>query len=60
VSFKTAAGDETFAAGDAYYIAPGHTPVLYADTEIVEFSPTNKLQQTIEVVSKNMESAEGG
>ncbi len=55
VSFKTADGEETFEAGDAYYVPPGHTPVLYAGTEIVEFSPTDELQQTIEVVTKNME-----
>jgi hypothetical protein len=57
VSFKTAEGEETFETGNAYYISPGHTPVLYAGTEIVEFSPTKELQQTMEVVSKNMESA---
>jgi hypothetical protein len=31
--------------------------VLYAGTEIVEFSPTEQLQQTLEVVTKNMEAA---
>ena len=54
VSFKTADGEETFEAGDAYYVPPGHTPVLYAGTEVVEFSPTDELQRTVEVVSKNM------
>ena len=57
VSFKTADGEETFETGDAYYVAPGHTPVLYAGTEIVEFSPTTELEQTMGVVSKNMEAA---
>ena len=57
VSFKTADGEETFETGDAYYVGPGHTPVLYAWTEIVEFSPTKELQQTMEVIEKNMESA---
>jgi hypothetical protein len=57
VSFKTADGEETFETGDAYYVGPGHTPVLYAGTEIVEFSPTKELQQTMEVIEKNMESA---
>jgi hypothetical protein len=46
-----------FGAGDAYYAGPGHTPVLYAGTEVVEFSPTEELGRTLEVVSKNMESA---
>lgn len=57
VTFKTADGDETYEAGDAYYVGPGHTPVLYAGSETVEFSPTEKLQQTIEVVTKNMQAA---
>lgn len=58
VGFKTADGEETFEAGDAYYIPPGHTPVLYAGTEVVEFSPTDALMRTVEVVSKNMEAAQ--
>ncbi len=57
VTFKTAEGEETFVTGDAYYVAPGHTPVLYAGTEVVEFSPTEQFQQTIDVVTKNMEAA---
>jgi hypothetical protein len=57
VSFKFADREETYEAGDAYFAPPGHTPVLYAGTEIVEFSPTDKLQETIEVVSRNMEAA---
>jgi len=57
VAFRTADGEETFEAGDAYYVGPGHTPVLYAGTEVVEFSPTKELQQTVEVVTKNMEAA---
>jgi len=44
-------------AGDAYYVGPGHTPILYAGTEVIEFSPTKELQQTLEVVEKNMAEA---
>jgi hypothetical protein len=57
VSFKTAEGEETFEAGDGYYMPPGHTPTLYAGTEVVEFSPTEELGRTMEVVQKNMEAA---
>jgi hypothetical protein len=57
VVFKTANGDETFETGDAYYVGPGHTPVLYAGTEVVEFSPTTELQETLAVVEKNMASS---
>jgi hypothetical protein len=58
VKFTFADGhEETYQAGDAYYAPPGHTPALYAGSEVVEFSPTRELQQTIEVVTKNLEAA---
>ena len=49
--------EEVYEAGEAYHAPPGHSPTLYAGTEVVEFSPTEELQQTIEVVSRNMEAA---
>jgi hypothetical protein len=57
VMFSYGDHEETFETGDAYYVPPGHTPTLYAGTEIIEFSPTDELQRTIEVVTKNMEAA---
>ena len=57
VTFRSGDSEEIFETGDAYYVGPGHTPVLYAGTEVVEFSPTDKLAQTMEVVTKNMEAA---
>ena len=59
VAFRSGVGEEVFEAGDAYYVGPGHTPVLYAGTEVVEFSPTDELGRTMEVVTKNMEEMEG-
>jgi hypothetical protein len=49
--------EEVYETGEAYHAPPGHTPTLYAGTEIVEFSPTEPLQQTLEVVTRNMEAA---
>ena len=49
--------EETYEAGDAYYVPPGHTPVHYAGAEIVEFSPTEILGETIPVVMRNLEAA---
>ncbi len=59
VMFRTDDGDEIFEAGDAYHVGPGHTPVTYSGTELVEFSPTEELNRTIEVVTRNMEAASG-
>lgn len=46
---------ETFVAGDAYYVPPGHVPVHYAGAEIVEFSPTDVLEKTMKVVMSNLQ-----
>ena len=58
VAFRSADGEEVFEAGDAYYVGPGHTPVLSAGTEVIEFSPTDELGRTMEVVTTNMEQLE--
>jgi hypothetical protein len=39
VSYQVGGGEETFETGEAYYVPPGHTPTIYAGTELVEFSP---------------------
>ena len=57
IGFRFADREETYEAGDAYYVDPGHTPVCYAGTEIVEFSPTAILNETIPVVLKNLDAA---
>ena len=57
VGFRFSDREETYEAGDAYYVPPGHTPVHYAGAEIVEFSPTHVLGQTIPVVMQNLRTA---
>ena len=46
--------EEVINAGDAYYIVPGHAPVMEAGTEIVEFSPIAAYQKTMEVAERNL------
>lgn len=60
VVFRYDDHEEVFVAGDAYYGAPGHLPLLAAGTEVVEFSPTVELQQTMAVVGRNLEAAKAG
>jgi hypothetical protein len=57
VTYRYADGEETITAGEAYYARPGHTPLLHAGTEVVEFSPTAELHETIAVVTRNLEAA---
>jgi len=52
--------EEVYGAGDAFYIAPGHTPTWVAGTEIVQFSPTADIERTVEVIRANMEAMRGG
>jgi hypothetical protein len=52
--------EETLAAGDAYYLAPGHTTVFDEDTEVVEFSPKGEYQKTIEVAARNVAAMQQG
>jgi hypothetical protein len=51
-------GETIIEAGEAYYTPPGHLPYLYEGTEVIEFSPTKQLQETLAVIEKNL--AESG
>ena len=42
--------DEVFEAGDAFYLPPGHIPVIDAGCEYLQFSPAEPLR----VLSENM------
>jgi hypothetical protein len=57
MTFRFADREETYEAGDAYYVPPGHTPVHHAGSEIVEFSPTDGLMETVAVVMENLNAA---
>ena len=50
--------EETYRAGDAYWIPPGHLPLVFAGAEVVEFSPTDQLRATMAVVGANITAAE--
>jgi hypothetical protein len=52
--YHYADGDDVIEGGGAYYAKPGHTPEIFAGTEVVEFSPTDELGKTLEVVERNM------
>jgi hypothetical protein len=54
VTFRFADRDEVYEAGDAYYAPAGHVPLIAADTELVEFSPTEDYRRTMAVVAANL------
>jgi hypothetical protein len=41
-----------------YYAEPGPLPLVSAGTEVVEFSPTARLQATMAVLGANMAAAQ--
>ena len=51
--------EDVIGPGEAYYVGPGHLPRFTAGTEIVEFSPAAELAETMKVVERNLEAAEG-
>ena len=57
IIFRYPDHDEVFTAGDAYYAKPGHLPLIFAGTELVEFSPTGPLTEMMAVVGANLQAA---
>jgi len=51
---KYADHEEVITAGEAYYLAPGHLPVMEEDCEMVEFSPTDLSRKMLEIAGRNM------
>jgi hypothetical protein len=48
--------EETFNAGDSFYMTPGHTPKASAGSKFIVFSPTEQLAVSEAVMQKNMQA----
>jgi len=57
IAFRYGNREEIYQAGDAYYAPPGHTPLCFAGTELIEFSPTDAHDETSAVIRDNMQAA---
>jgi hypothetical protein len=55
--YRYADREEVYSAGEVYYAEPGHLPILEAGCQYVEFSSTDDLRKTMEVVERNMQAA---
>lgn len=53
---RYAGREEVVKAGEAYYLAPGHAPIIAAGTRVIEFSPIAPYQVTAETVMRNFEA----
>ena len=56
--FKFADHEEVYSAGELYYAPPGHTTLLEAGCEYIEFSPTEEYDKTMEVAMRNISAQE--
>src|SRR5690242_17694275 len=52
--------EETYQAGDAFYMTPGHVPAAEAGSEFVQFSPKEQLAKTMAVIKANAQRAMAG
>ena len=52
LTFRYADHDDVIEAGEAYIATLGHVPSVTAGTELVEFSPSDELAKTMEVVMR--------
>ena len=55
-TFTFADHAETYAAGDAFYVPPGHTPAHSAASELLMFSPAKELAATEAVLVRTFEA----
>ncbi len=57
VVFRFSDHDEAVVAGQAYYARPGHTALIDAGTELIQFSPNGPLAEARDVSIENLVAA---
>lgn len=50
--------EEIVGAGEVYYMSPGHSILVDAGTELIEFSPVEEFQKTMAVAELNLAKLE--
>jgi hypothetical protein len=53
----TDGSEETIEAGQLYYLPPGHTVWFEEDTEYVEFSPTQEMNDVLAHIEEKMQAS---
>jgi hypothetical protein len=54
LTFRLGDREETYAAGDAFSVPPGHVPTAEPGTEYLQFSPAEELRRVSETMQRNM------
>jgi hypothetical protein len=52
--------EDVIEAGEAYYAPPGHLPLFEAGTRLIEFTHTDELDNTMAVVTINVDAIHAG
>ena len=52
--------EETYQAGDAFYMTPGHVPAAEAGTEFIQFSPKEQLAETMAAMQGQRAAGDAG
>jgi hypothetical protein len=60
LTFEFADHSEAFEAGDAYYVGPGHIPVMSPGTKALMISPEEQVAEVEAVIRRNMEVLQSG
>jgi hypothetical protein len=60
ITVSYAGREETYQAGDAFYMTPGHVPAAEAGTEFIQFSPKEQLAETVAAMRANAQRAMQG
>jgi hypothetical protein len=56
LTYRFADHEETFTAGDAFYLPAGHVPMAEAGSEIMQFSPAAELREVDAVMMRNAQA----
>ncbi len=46
--------EDNLAAGDVFYMQPGHTGITKKDTKLIDFSPESELKEVMDHIAKKM------
>jgi quercetin dioxygenase-like cupin family protein len=57
ITVRYADREESYEAGDAFYMAPGHVPGAETGSEFVQFSPKDQLAEVMAIVAGSAERA---
>jgi len=56
IAYRFGDREETYEAGDAYYVPPGHVPLAFEGSEILQFQPADEMAKTTEAMARNMQA----